>query len=76
MFIRNTSGLLYFLLSFLSRRKKTASNLDDMIHKSCGLRNLGGFSKEVFVGDQVPALSQAMSCSGREMDRKGKGGEI
>lgn len=42
---------------------------------TAGIRNLGGFLKEVFVGDQVPALSQGLSCSTTEKQR-GKEGNI
>lgn len=42
---------------------------------TAGMRNLGGFLKEVFVGDQVPALSQGLSCSTTEKQR-GKEGNI
>lgn len=37
---------------------------------TAGIRDLGGFLKEVFVGDQVPNIPQGLSFSNTEKDRE------
>ncbi len=37
---------------------------------TAGIRDLGGFLKEVFVGDQVPNIPHGLSCSSAEKKRE------
>lgn len=55
---------------------KTAGDLEQMFHAhneqvmgTAGIRDLGGFLKEVFVGDRVPNIPQGLSCSSTEKER-------